>query len=220
MRMRKKVRINHKATPTLVLTIAGFALSGLSISSQAWGQDCMMSEVRAFSGNFAPKNWAIADGQILDPQKNKDLFALIGTIYGGDGRTTFALPDLQGRIAAGASTENAAYKLGAKFGTETIQLTPAQLPAHTHNATLTTQWRASTEFADNFIPSNHYIATVRGGAIYSTQAGSTLLSPNAYTASSETGTSGDNAAISNMQPSLPLNYIICIDGAAPIYGDG
>src|ERR1700688_3204870 len=88
-----------------------------------------IGEIRMFGGNFAPLGWAFCEGQVMAITDNDTLFALIGTTYGGDGQQTFALPDLRGRIPAHLGS---GYSLGQPFGEETVLLTVAQLPAHTH----------------------------------------------------------------------------------------
>lgn len=98
------------------------------------GQDGMIAEIRMFGGNFAPRTWAFCDGQLLPISQNQALFSLIGTIYGGDGRTTFALPDLRGRVAVhpGQGPGLSDYRVGQKGGSETNTLNVTQLPSHNH----------------------------------------------------------------------------------------
>src|SRR4026207_25334 len=96
-----------------------------------------MAEIKIISWNYPPKGWAFCNGQLLPINQNQALFSLLGTTYGGDGRTTFALPDLRGRLPQhwgnGQGLSN--YALGQKTGTETVTLTAAQIPAHTHMLT-------------------------------------------------------------------------------------
>jgi microcystin-dependent protein len=93
-----------------------------------------IGEIRMFAGNFAPQGWAFCNGQLLSIAENDVLFSLIGTTYGGDGQTTFALPDLRGRIPVhqGRSTFGTIFPLGSTGGTETVTLTQAQIPSHSH----------------------------------------------------------------------------------------
>lgn len=93
-----------------------------------------VGEIRMFAGNFAPRGWAFCDGQLLAVSQNDALFSLLGTIYGGDGRTTFGLPDLRGRIPihAGSGPGLSPRRLGGKAGAENVTLTVNQLPSHTH----------------------------------------------------------------------------------------
>src|ERR1700756_4376997 len=91
-----------------------------------------IGEIRMFGGNFAPAGWGFCDGSLIPIDQNDSLFNLIGTTYGGDGQTTFALPDLRGRIPIHPDSSN--FQLGQSGGTETVTLTVAQIPAHSHTA--------------------------------------------------------------------------------------
>ncbi len=111
------------------------ALSGIfpSTSGQIGGET-VLGEIALFAGNFAPAGWAFADGQLLSISQSSALFSLLGTTYGGDGRTTFALPDLRGRTAIDAGSGPLGnFQLGQKFGNENVTLTESQLPAHSHS---------------------------------------------------------------------------------------
>ncbi|MCG8476540.1 MAG: tail fiber protein, partial [Cytophagales bacterium] len=94
----------------------------------------IVGEIRLFGGNFAPRNWAFCEGQLLSISQNSSLFSIVGTTYGGDGRTTFALPDLRGRSAvhAGTGAGLTTRTLGQRLGNEHITLTVQQLPSHNH----------------------------------------------------------------------------------------
>ncbi len=98
--------------------------------------DGFLGEVRMFAGNYPPRNWAFCDGQLLSIAYNQNLYSIIGTNYGGDGRTSFALPDLRGRapISAGTGTGLSSYNIGQIGGAETVTLSENQLPQHTHSA--------------------------------------------------------------------------------------
>ena len=100
-----------------------------------------VGEIRMFAGNFAPRGWAFCDGQLLATSQNDALFSLLGTIYGGDGRTTFGLPDLRGRIPvhAGTGPGLSPRRLGAKAGAEKVTLTVNELPSHTHDLVASNQ---------------------------------------------------------------------------------
>jgi len=99
----------------------------------------MLGGIISFGGNFAPKDWAFCDGQLIAISQNQALFAILGTTWGGDGRTNFALPNLQSRVPVGAGQRAgfASRRLGQEFGAETVSLTTTQLPTHTHDATFT-----------------------------------------------------------------------------------
>ncbi len=103
-----------------------FSLILLTLSLQIQANDCMIGEMKMFAGNFAPRNWALADGQLLAINSHQALFSILGTTYGGDGRTTFALPDLRGRVAvhAGRGPGLSQKRLGQKSGQENVSVTP------------------------------------------------------------------------------------------------
>ena len=103
-----------------------FSLILLTLSLQIQANDCMIGEMKMFAGNFAPRNWALADGQLLAVNSHQALFSILGTTYGGDGRTTFALPDLRGRVAvhAGRGPGLSQKRLGQKSGQENVSVTP------------------------------------------------------------------------------------------------
>jgi microcystin-dependent protein len=102
------------------------------------GADPFIGEVRMFAGNFAPRGWAFADGQLLPISPNLALFSLLGTIYGGDGRTTFALPELRGRVPVhpGSGPGLRTWRLGETYGVENVTLSVSEMPSHTHNYTI------------------------------------------------------------------------------------
>ena len=114
-----------------------------------------IAEIRIFAGNFAPRNWAFCDGQLLPIAQNTALFSLIGTTYGGDGRTTTALPNLKGRVPMhpGRGPGLTERRLGQRGGTETITLAQSQMPNHTHTL------YASGEDGDSTLPENNRIGT-------------------------------------------------------------
>ncbi len=171
------------------------------------------AEIRIFAGNFAPRGWAFCDGQLLPIAQNTALFSLIGTTYGGDGRTTTALPNLQGRapMHPGRGPGLTARRLGQKVGVETVTLTEAQIPAHSHTvrATTTPPPPASTT------PSNTTaLARSGGGQIYQTDTSSNLVDMASETLS----TTGGGQAHTNLQPFLTLNFIIALVGLYPSRG--
>lgn len=161
-----------------------------------------VAEIRIFAGNFAPRGWAFCNGQLLPIAQNTALFSLIGTTYGGDGRTTTALPDLQGRIPmhAGRGPGLTERRIGAKTGTESVALAESQIPNHTH------QLVGTEEDIDASSPAGNYLAT--GNDLYSATDGSTL-------AGASVGNAGGGQAHNNMQPYLALNFIIALIGTYP-----
>ncbi|MEZ4447950.1 MAG: tail fiber protein [Nannocystaceae bacterium] len=163
-----------------------------------------IGEIRLFAGNFAPRAWMLCEGQLLSIAQNTALFSILGTTYGGDGRTTFALPDLRGRapVQAGHGPGLSDYRLGQKSGAEQVTLTVSQMPSHNHSVT------SSSEDANAKLPSSGYLTA--GGA-YTTTANQTALP-------SYIGNTGGNQPVSLVQPVLALNYIICIQGIFPSRG--
>ena len=166
------------------------------------------AEIRIFAGNFAPRGWAFCDGQLLPISQNTALFSLIGTTYGGDGRTTTALPNLQGRapMHPGRGPGLTARRLGQKFGIEDVALSEAQIPSHTH------QLRAATSGAPVDTPSSQ---TVLGrsadGSFYQSDSANNLVD----LASSAVSVTGGGQSHTNLQPFLTLNFIIALVGLYP-----
>ncbi len=163
--------------------------------------DSFLGEIRLVPFNFAPQGWAFCAGQLLHINQNQALFSLLGTSYGGDGLTTFALPDLRGRVPVGAgqSATGTDYELGSTGGEESIKLTAAQLPAHSHRV------RASTGASTTSNPSNGLPAN--GGAYTATR--------NTMMGADMIGRSGGGRPHDNRQPYVTLNYIIALQGIFP-----
>jgi len=167
-----------------------------------------IGEIRMFAGNFAPRNWALCDGQLIPVSQNEALFSLINTYYGGDGRTTLGLPDLRGRLpmhygtGPGLSTRN----IGQRFGYEKILLTSDQIPAHSHKL------MASNADANNDIPVGRTLATPSVGAYGPKSATSTK---NVTLADSAVSKTGGNQSHYNLMPSLCVNFIIALKGTYP-----
>ena len=157
-----------------------------------------LGEIRMFAGNFAPQGWALCNGQVLSIAENEALFALLGTTYGGDGQTTFGLPDLQGRIPVHPST---AYPRGSKGGVETVTLIADQMPAHTHTA------NAINATGTALSPSN----AVWAGGPRETYASGTPAAMNATSISPVGGSQPHN----NMMPSTAISFIISLYGVFP-----
>ena len=178
-----------------------------------------IGEIRLFGGNFAPRTWAFCEGQLLPIAQNQALFSIIGTIYGGDGRTTFALPDLRGRVALhpghGAGLSN--YQLGQRGGVESVTLNTTQIPAHDHTATPQLQFAqpASTTPSTSPMPGPQVRPGVSQMPAYSNAPADTALAGGAVSGSVQVGNTGGNQSHENRQPYLALNYIICLQGVFP-----
>ncbi len=184
--------------------------------------DGYIGEIKLFGGNFAPRDWQYCNGQLLPINEYTSLYAIIGTFYGGDGHTTVGLPDLRGRcvIGAGHGPGLSNYPLGAKVGAETVTLTSAQMPAHTHNAVpnLTGKIRCNDQLSDHESPVGNTLAVFKEDKnAFNTQAPDADMHDNtlAIEGSVTLENSGGNQAHANIQPSLGLNYIICVNGLFP-----
>ncbi len=163
-----------------------------------------IGQVILFAGNFAPRSWALCNGQLLPISQYSALFSILGTTYGGDGVTTFALPDLRGRapVHAGHGPGLSNYSLGERTGTETVTLTEAQMPAHTHTMGANANGNPPTS-SD---PRNR---TLGSSNIYDDGL------PEATLQSQPLGTTGGGQAHSNVQPVLAVNFIIALEGLYP-----
>lgn len=152
--------------------------------------------------DFAPQGWALCNGQLLPIAQNTALFSLLGTTYGGNGQTTFALPDLRGRVPIhqGQGPGLSPRLIGEVAGTETVTLTTGQIPAHQHSLT------GSSERQDT----NQAVgATLAKGGIYTTQTPAVAMHPEAIAAA------GGGQAHPNLQPFLCVNFVIAVEGIFP-----
>jgi microcystin-dependent protein len=168
--------------------------------------DPFVAEIRIFPFNFAPKGWAFCDGQLLPLSQNTALFSLLGTTYGGDGKSNFALPDLQGNapMHPGQGPGLSLHDLGETGGSDTVALLESQIPSHPHTL------RADTlDVADTNVPSpNASLALSTGGTLY--QGASTgQLAPLAL------APTGGDQPHNNLQPYLTLNFAIALQGVYP-----
>lgn len=165
-----------------------------------------IGEIRMFAGNFAPNGWMFCEGQILPIAENDMLFTLIGTTYGGDGQSTFALPDLRSRVPIhqGTGSSGTTYQPGESSGVETVTLTPNQTPIHNHALTATTTLGNETNPAENIL------AQSTRADMYEER------SPNAQLASNALSPAGGGSQPhDNIQPYLAINFIISLFGYFP-----
>ena len=172
--------------------------------------DPFLGQITIFAGNFAPRGWALCDGQLLPISQNTALFSLIGTTYGGDGRTTTALPNLQGRtpMHPGRGPGLTSRRLGQRGGVETVSLTEAQMPSHNH------QLRASTDEAEEEgekSPVNAVTGRPQNNqAIYNSNTNNNLAAMGNVLLSA-----GGSQSHNNLQPFLAMNFIIALVGLFP-----
>jgi len=172
--------------------------------------EAYIGSIVLFAGNFEPRNWMYCNGQVLSIMDYQALYSILGTVYGGDGRNTFALPDLRGRVPlhAGTGQNLTPRMLGEKSGQEIVTLDEIQIPSHTHQAT--TKLNAKEE-ANAEEPTNNFIAGI-GDTTFGS-ATDTQMNTNAVEVA--IGNTGGNQPHNNMQPYLGLHYIICVAGIYP-----
>ncbi|MEM1269606.1 MAG: tail fiber protein [Bacteroidota bacterium] len=169
-----------------------------------------IGEIRMFAGDFAPRGWAFCDGQLLATSQNDALFSLLGTIYGGDGRTTFGLPDLRGRVPvhAGSGPALTPRPLGQKSGFETVTLTTNEMPVHNHNMNVRNEPGTSPD------PSGRILAG-------SARVGRNSRVDTPYAGTPDTNMANDVSLVggsqshTNIQPFLAVHYIIALVGIFP-----
>ncbi len=168
--------------------------------------DPFVAEIRIFPFNFAPKGWAWCDGQLMPLSQNTALFSLLGTTYGGNGKTNFALPDLQGRspLQPGHGPGLSLYDLGESGGSETVTLLESEMPAHTHQLVVNTLDLGDT----NVVSSNASLALSANGALYQSST-NVSMSPQALS------DAGADVAHNNMMPYLTLYFCIALQGVFP-----
>lgn len=164
-----------------------------------------VGEIRMFAGNFAPRGWAFCDGQLLAVSQNDALFSLLGTIYGGDGRTTFGLPDLRGRIPlhAGSGPGLSPRRLGAKAGSEKETLTVNQLASHSHD------FNGNTAAATTKNPQGKVVSQGVGVSYFLAENQNTSMASNMIT------NTGGSRSHTNLMPTLCVNFIIALFGIYP-----
>ena len=169
-----------------------------------------IGEIIMFGGNFAPRSWAFCNGQLLAISQNTALFSILGTTYGGDGRTTFALPDLRGRSAihAGRGPGLSTVKLGQRGGTESVTLNLLNLPSHNHSASVKMQGADPVaRGTDSTSPTNAFPAE---GGVYGTVA-NVEMGAGTVTVNNN----GGNQPFNNRNPFEVVNYIIALFGTYP-----
>lgn len=168
--------------------------------------DPFVAEIRIFPFNFAPKGWAFCDGQLMPISQNTALFSLLGTTYGGDGKSTFALPDLQGSAPLfwGQGPGLSLYDQGQIGGSESVTLLDSEMPAHSHTA------RGSTDDDDSTLPAGNSYGQL--SVAYTTAAGLGAMAPQTLSPA------GGSLPHNNMMPYLTLNFCIALQGVFPPRG--
>ena len=198
-----------------------------------------LGEIRGFAGNFVPRNWAFCSGQILAINSNQSLFSILGAVYGGDGRSTFGLPDLRGRAIVGAGQGNGLHNrpLGSTTGHETHTLSVSEMPAHTHVATATSASGSGTTSGDIKIPvldgdanddgasgnflakdannEGRYASSATPGTYLGALESSLAVDLTAINVDVTLLNTGSEQSFNKMKPMLVCNYIICTAGLYP-----
>lgn len=178
--------------------------------------DGYIGVVMLFAGNFNPMNWMFCEGQLLSINAYQALYAVIGTTYGGDGRTNFALPDLRGRapIGVGSGPGLSTYNIGQKAGFETVTLSQAEMPMHNHliNA-VNSNGTVASPIGKVLAISNGEVQIDRDS--YPFQGKNYGDNPNTTLNANSISSIGNNTAHNNMQPYLAMRYIICVEGMFP-----
>jgi len=169
--------------------------------------DPFVAEIRIFPFNFAPKGWAFCDGQLLPISQNTALFSLVGTFYGGDGKSNFALPNMQGNAPMfwGQGPGLSLHDLGETGGSQFVTLLESEIPSHSHAMKADTQDNADT----NVVSSAASFAKSMGGTLYQDASNNTQLNAQAL------APAGGDQPHNNMQPYLTLNFCIALQGVFP-----
>lgn len=170
-----------------------------------------IAEIRMFAGNFAPRGWAFCQGQILSIAQNTALFSLLGTTFGGNGQTTFALPDFRGRVAVGTGQGPGlpSVDLGEVSGSPTHTLITTEIPAHTHTLNASTNGPTVNTASGNLLASQ---SRSNGGTMPNVYGPNSNQTPMGNLA---IGIAGGSQPFSIMQPYLGMNFIICLEGIYP-----
>ena len=170
--------------------------------------DPFIGEIRMFAGNFPPRNWALCNGGILTIASNTALYSLLGDAFGGDGRTTFGLPDFRGRVPVhqGTGAGISPHFMGQRYGVETVTLTINEMPTHGHG------FRASSDDASVGAPTGAVLAAQSDGDLpYTTADLTNYQQMNSKTLEAQ----GGSGAHENMMPFLCVSFIICMAGTYP-----
>lgn len=199
------------------VALAGALLSSaVGVQSASAGAEPFLGEIMLTGYTFCPRGWADAAGQLLPISSNTALFSLYGTTYGGDGRTTFALPDLRGRVAVslGQGPGLSNYPLGQRGGTETTTLSTAQLPPHTHP--VTGQVMALSSTGSSPAPAGNYPAVNPATAAYGPlPGGGSTVAMGANSVTGTAGPSGSGQPVGIVQPYVTLRYCVALQGIFP-----
>lgn len=177
-----------------------------------------IGQIMMFAGNFAPRNWAMCDGQLLPIANYTALFSILGTTYGGDGRTTFGLPNLKGRAALhpGRGPGLTDIRLGQQGGNDNVQLSILELPNHDHSgATLKGTLGVNEEDGDSEDPQGRNFGVATSGTPYNSNANDKVMAADTVSITGETGNTGGGSPFPSRNPYQGMNYIIALEGLYP-----
>lgn len=175
-----------------------------------------LAEIRMFAGNFAPRGWVDCNGQLLSIAQWTAVFALVGTTYGGNGQTTFAIPDFRGRVPIG-TFQGAGLPdvtLGETSGQATITLVTNNIPAHNHTVSGSALIPVSSQDGHEAIPTNNYPST-NANLNYSSTTDNSTMAPATLALTTAFQAGGGSQQINNMKPFLAMRYIMCVEGIFP-----
>jgi microcystin-dependent protein len=169
-----------------------------------------------FAGNFAPKDFAFCQGQTMPVSQNTALYSILGTTYGGNGSTTFMLPDTRGRVVVGVGQAPGLsnYNLGQVGGATLTTITAEQMPAHTHGITAASMIHCNENPGDNVSPTGEFWGAASGIATYGMQT-DTAMAADAVSVNITLGNAGGSQPFDNSQPYLGMNYVVCMYGIYP-----
>ncbi|MEQ1932126.1 MAG: tail fiber protein [Parvularculaceae bacterium] len=202
----------------VILAATASALSFGSSAPAAAQAEPFIAQVMFTGANFCPRGWAPMSGPLLSISQNQALFSLLGTQYGGDGRVTFGLPDLRGRVIVGPGQGPglADVVVGEASGQAATTMSVAQLPAHTHGAASSLTLRANSSPGDTNVPTGNVLANARLGRVYSTGVADVDMDPTSIAnVSTSIGATGGGQPVNNMQPYLGITACIALEGIYP-----
>ncbi|WP_417320335.1 phage tail protein [Emcibacter sp.] len=204
-----------KSTTAVMMAAGIFAVMGAGPVSA--GVDPFLGDIQMTAANFCPRGWVETQGQLLPISSNSALFSLLGTTFGGDGRVTFALPDLRGRVAVGwgHGPGLVAVPMGQKAGSNSSTLTAQNMPSHNHTANTTTTIHASSADGDSPEPSSRILANDGNDDIYNSETPDVTLNSSAATSVTQIGNAGAGQSFSLMQPFLGVRFCIALQGVFP-----
>jgi len=210
----KKIDYKKSLVAALCLPLLGGAVNSIAASSEP-----LLGSIDYVGFNFAPRGWASCNGQLLSVSSNPALYSLFGTFYGGDGISTFGLPDMRGRVPVhmGTGPGLSTYAIGQRGGMESIRLTTDQLPSHTHSATATSKLQAGSGDATvaNAAGSSLQSPSRSGTPIYNAAAPTVAMKDNSVTTQVQVQEAGSGNPIENRQPYTVLNCIVATVGIFP-----